>query len=162
MYVRSCALSDAVAARIWCQQSTGTCARAAIEAASVFGAGVRAGALARCSAALPPPQPATASSASTSPSGRFTPAPASGRTSRVRSVGVYPSGVPASAHVGTSRTMSPQRSAPTRVAADGAMSITTVPPATRPVPPLASQEVLGIPLALTDYARTLDWIDAAV
>jgi N-acetylglucosaminyldiphosphoundecaprenol N-acetyl-beta-D-mannosaminyltransferase len=41
------------------------------------------------------------------------------------------------------------------------MSI-TVPPATRPVPPLASQEVLGIPLALTDYTRTLDWIDAAV
>lgn len=36
------------------------------------------------------------------------------------------------------------------------------PPATRPVPPLASQEVLGIPLALTDYTRTLDWIDAAV
>jgi N-acetylglucosaminyldiphosphoundecaprenol N-acetyl-beta-D-mannosaminyltransferase len=41
------------------------------------------------------------------------------------------------------------------------MSI-TVPPATRPVPPLASEEVLGIPLALTDYTRTLDWIDAAV
>src|SRR5215213_11561444 len=38
----------------------------------------------------------------------------------------------------------------------------TVPPATRPVPPLASEEVLGIPLALTDYTRTLDWIDAAV
>lgn len=36
------------------------------------------------------------------------------------------------------------------------------PPATRPVPPLASQEVLGVPLALTDYTRTLDWIDAAV
>ena len=41
------------------------------------------------------------------------------------------------------------------------MSLTS-PPATRPVPPLASQEVLGIPLALTDYTRTLDWIDAAV
>ena len=38
----------------------------------------------------------------------------------------------------------------------------TSPPATRPVPPLASQEVLGIPLALTDYTRTLDWIEAAV
>ena len=41
------------------------------------------------------------------------------------------------------------------------MSLTS-PPATRPVPPVASQEVLGVPLALTDYARTLDWIDAAV
>ena len=41
------------------------------------------------------------------------------------------------------------------------MSLTS-PPATRPVPPLASQEVLGIPLALTDYTRTLDWIEAAV
>ncbi len=41
------------------------------------------------------------------------------------------------------------------------MSLTT-PPAARPVPPLASQEVLGVPLALTDYTRTLDWIDAAV
>ena len=41
------------------------------------------------------------------------------------------------------------------------MSLTS-PPATRPVPPLASQEVLGVPLALTDYTRTLDWIDAAV
>src|SRR3954454_8296048 len=30
-----------------------------------------------------------------------------------------------------------------------------------PVPPL-TQEVLGIPLALTDYERTLDWIDATV
>ena len=45
------------------------------------------------------------------------------------------------------------------------MSVTTTPTmtaATRPVPPLASQEVLGIPLALTDYTRTLDWIDTAV
>jgi N-acetylglucosaminyldiphosphoundecaprenol N-acetyl-beta-D-mannosaminyltransferase len=41
------------------------------------------------------------------------------------------------------------------------MSLTS-PPATRPVPPLASQEVLGVPLALTDYTRTLDWIEAAV
>jgi len=41
------------------------------------------------------------------------------------------------------------------------MSLTS-PPAIRPVPPLASQEVLGVPLALTDYMRTLDWIDAAV
>ena len=29
-----------------------------------------------------------------------------------------------------------------------------------PLPP--SAEVLGVPLALTDYERTLDWIDAAV
>jgi N-acetylglucosaminyldiphosphoundecaprenol N-acetyl-beta-D-mannosaminyltransferase len=40
------------------------------------------------------------------------------------------------------------------------------PPATPalnwPVPPLASQDVLGIPLALTDYTRTLDWIEAAI
>jgi N-acetylglucosaminyldiphosphoundecaprenol N-acetyl-beta-D-mannosaminyltransferase len=28
--------------------------------------------------------------------------------------------------------------------------------------PLATEAVLGIPLALTDYERTLDWIDAAV
>ncbi len=43
------------------------------------------------------------------------------------------------------------------------MSTPTAPPPTRaPVPPLASQEVLGIPLALTDYTRTLDWIEAAV
>ena len=27
--------------------------------------------------------------------------------------------------------------------------------------PIASQDVLGVPLALTDYERTLDWIDAA-
>src|SRR3954453_1616008 len=73
MYVRSCALSDPVAARIWCQHSTGTFARAAIEAASVFGASVRVGALAPCSAALPPPQPATASSATTSPVARLGP-----------------------------------------------------------------------------------------
>ena len=32
-------------------------------------------------------------------------------------------------------------------------------PAPAPVP---AQTVLGVPLALTDYARTLDWIDAAV
>jgi N-acetylglucosaminyldiphosphoundecaprenol N-acetyl-beta-D-mannosaminyltransferase len=45
------------------------------------------------------------------------------------------------------------------------MSVTTTPTTTapaRPVPPLASQEVLGIPLALTDYTRTLDWIEAAI
>jgi N-acetylglucosaminyldiphosphoundecaprenol N-acetyl-beta-D-mannosaminyltransferase len=45
------------------------------------------------------------------------------------------------------------------------MSVTTTPTMTaaaRPVPPLASQEVLGIPLALTDYTRTLDWIEGAV
>jgi N-acetylglucosaminyldiphosphoundecaprenol N-acetyl-beta-D-mannosaminyltransferase len=36
--------------------------------------------------------------------------------------------------------------------------------ATRPLPPLppASVGVLGIPLALTDYERTLDWIDRMV
>jgi N-acetylglucosaminyldiphosphoundecaprenol N-acetyl-beta-D-mannosaminyltransferase len=28
--------------------------------------------------------------------------------------------------------------------------------------PIASQDVLGVPLALTDYERTLDWIDAAI
>src|SRR4051794_234129 len=39
MYVRSAALSAAVGARIWCQQRTGTCARAATAAASVRGAG---------------------------------------------------------------------------------------------------------------------------
>src|SRR3954468_14646049 len=55
--------------------------------------------------------------------------------------------------------MSPQRSGPQRVAADGPMSI-SLPTLARPVPPLASQDVLGIPLALTDYTRTLDWIDA--
>ena len=27
---------------------------------------------------------------------------------------------------------------------------------------MPSQRVLGVPLALTDYERTLDWIDAAV
>ena len=32
--------------------------------------------------------------------------------------------------------------------------------ATPPLPPTA--EVLGVPLALTDYERTLDWIDGAV
>ena len=30
-----------------------------------------------------------------------------------------------------------------------------------PAPP-RTQPVLGVPLALTDYERTLDWIDAAV
>ena len=32
-------------------------------------------------------------------------------------------------------------------------------PAPRPVP---TQTVLGVPLALTDYSRTLDWIDASI
>jgi N-acetylglucosaminyldiphosphoundecaprenol N-acetyl-beta-D-mannosaminyltransferase len=36
-------------------------------------------------------------------------------------------------------------------------------PAAPPAPPLpASVEVLGVPLALTTYERTLDWMDAAV
>ena len=29
-------------------------------------------------------------------------------------------------------------------------------------PPMPAQPVLGVPLALTDYEHTLDWIDAAV
>jgi len=33
---------------------------------------------------------------------------------------------------------------------------------TSSIPPVATQDVLGIPLALTDYERTLDWIDATV
>ena len=32
----------------------------------------------------------------------------------------------------------------------------------RPVPAVASQPVLGIPLALTDYTRALDWIDGVI
>jgi N-acetylglucosaminyldiphosphoundecaprenol N-acetyl-beta-D-mannosaminyltransferase len=36
------------------------------------------------------------------------------------------------------------------------------PTALAPVPPLASQDVLGIPLALTDYTRTLNWMEAAI
>jgi len=35
-------------------------------------------------------------------------------------------------------------------------------PARAEVPPMAAQQVLGVPLALTDYERTLDWIDAMV
>jgi N-acetylglucosaminyldiphosphoundecaprenol N-acetyl-beta-D-mannosaminyltransferase len=35
-------------------------------------------------------------------------------------------------------------------------------PATGPLGPPAAVEVLGIPLALTDYERTMDWIDAAI
>src|SRR5690242_9989019 len=31
-----------------------------------------------------------------------------------------------------------------------------------PIPAPPTEAVLGIPLALTDYERTLDWIDAAV
>jgi N-acetylglucosaminyldiphosphoundecaprenol N-acetyl-beta-D-mannosaminyltransferase len=45
------------------------------------------------------------------------------------------------------------------------MSTTPYPlSATLPAPPpgMRSEAVLGIPLALTDYERTLDWIDAAV
>ena len=42
------------------------------------------------------------------------------------------------------------------------VSLPAIPAPARPVPPLASQEVLGVPLALTDYTSTLDWIDAAV
>jgi N-acetylglucosaminyldiphosphoundecaprenol N-acetyl-beta-D-mannosaminyltransferase len=38
------------------------------------------------------------------------------------------------------------------------------PPAATPpaLPPVAQAPVLGVPLAVTDYERTLDWIDAAV
>ena len=35
-------------------------------------------------------------------------------------------------------------------------------PLSEPSAPPPSREVLGVPLALTDYERTLDWIDAAV
>jgi N-acetylglucosaminyldiphosphoundecaprenol N-acetyl-beta-D-mannosaminyltransferase len=35
-------------------------------------------------------------------------------------------------------------------------------PAAEPVVPPPSKEVLGVPLALTDYERTMDWIDAMV
>ena len=31
-----------------------------------------------------------------------------------------------------------------------------------PTPEMATEAVLGVPLALTDYEHTLDWIDAAV
>ena len=41
-------------------------------------------------------------------------------------------------------------------------SLPAIPAPARPVPPLASQDVLGVPLALTDYSSTLDWIEAAV
>ncbi|MEA2136084.1 MAG: N-acetylglucosaminyldiphosphoundecaprenol N-acetyl-beta-D-mannosaminyltransferase [Solirubrobacteraceae bacterium] len=37
-----------------------------------------------------------------------------------------------------------------------------LPAPARPAPPVASQDVLGVPLALTDYSSTLDWIEAAV
>jgi N-acetylglucosaminyldiphosphoundecaprenol N-acetyl-beta-D-mannosaminyltransferase len=42
------------------------------------------------------------------------------------------------------------------------VSSPALPAPARPAPPVASQEVLGVPLALTDYTRTLDWIEAAV
>ena len=44
------------------------------------------------------------------------------------------------------------------------MSVSTpaLPAPARPAPPVASQDVLGVPLALTDYSTTLDWIEAAV
>jgi N-acetylglucosaminyldiphosphoundecaprenol N-acetyl-beta-D-mannosaminyltransferase len=35
-------------------------------------------------------------------------------------------------------------------------------PAPAPLPPVPQAPVLGVPLAVTDYERTLDWIDAAV
>jgi N-acetylglucosaminyldiphosphoundecaprenol N-acetyl-beta-D-mannosaminyltransferase len=35
-------------------------------------------------------------------------------------------------------------------------------PVASPPPPVAEEPVLGVPLALTDYEDTLDWIDAAV
>jgi N-acetylglucosaminyldiphosphoundecaprenol N-acetyl-beta-D-mannosaminyltransferase len=39
--------------------------------------------------------------------------------------------------------------------------LTVTPPPVAAAAPVRSAAVLGIPLALTDYARTLDWIDAA-
>jgi N-acetylglucosaminyldiphosphoundecaprenol N-acetyl-beta-D-mannosaminyltransferase len=39
--------------------------------------------------------------------------------------------------------------------------VPTVPAPTSADPP-ATQEILGVPLALTDYERTLDWMDAAI
>ena len=42
---------------------------------------------------------------------------------------------------------------------DRSSSLTTRPVAAAPAPP-ATAEVLGIPLALTDYDGALDWIDA--
>jgi N-acetylglucosaminyldiphosphoundecaprenol N-acetyl-beta-D-mannosaminyltransferase len=41
------------------------------------------------------------------------------------------------------------------------MAVATAPSPTLPAPP-RTQDVLGIPLAVTDYARTLDWMDATI
>ena len=41
-------------------------------------------------------------------------------------------------------------------------SFEAVAPALEALPPIAQVPVLGVPLAITDYERTLDWIDAAV
>jgi N-acetylglucosaminyldiphosphoundecaprenol N-acetyl-beta-D-mannosaminyltransferase len=41
-------------------------------------------------------------------------------------------------------------------------SLTAEAPATAQLPPVDQAPVLGVPLAVTDYDRTLDWIDAAV
>jgi N-acetylglucosaminyldiphosphoundecaprenol N-acetyl-beta-D-mannosaminyltransferase len=38
----------------------------------------------------------------------------------------------------------------------------TAPRSAVPAPDMATEDVLGVPLALTDYDHTLDWIDAAV
>jgi N-acetylglucosaminyldiphosphoundecaprenol N-acetyl-beta-D-mannosaminyltransferase len=43
-----------------------------------------------------------------------------------------------------------------------APSLPPRPAAAPPPDPMATEAVLGVPLALTDYERTLDWIDAAV
>jgi N-acetylglucosaminyldiphosphoundecaprenol N-acetyl-beta-D-mannosaminyltransferase len=43
-----------------------------------------------------------------------------------------------------------------------ATSLPQRPAATAAPDPMATEAVLGVPLALTDYERTLDWIDAAV
>ena len=37
---------------------------------------------------------------------------------------------------------------------------TPVQPLPSPIPATATAQVLGVPLALTDYGRTLEWIDA--
>ena len=41
-------------------------------------------------------------------------------------------------------------------------SFDAIAPATAALPPVSQAPVLGVPLAVTDYERTLDWIDAAV
>jgi len=41
-------------------------------------------------------------------------------------------------------------------------SFEAIAPATTALPPVPQAPILGVPLAVTDYERTLDWIDAAV